>query len=528
MAFPKCALLLTLLQIGVAKADPGPLAPPNSDYRWANAAAVEKWHDLKFGLRIHWGLYGAQGVGPESWPLNENAKNASFLKNYWESAKTFNPKKYDPDAWIALMKRAGLKYFDFTTKHHEGFSMFDTKTKVHDCWDFETSGSSTQFAGIKACGDAASGDGIAFSSTEAFGRDITGELIAAARKGGIEPGLYFSHIDWFDADMRIDQWNPLGTGLCKGQACDPAKYSKTANSTEWARFVLRHRAQMMEVLTKYGEVLEMSFDMNFPAEFDADMYDTMQLARSLAPNTLFRGRGMGGYKGTCNERTTACGMGDYETPEETFPDSPIPGNWQVIYHGSHFMSFDPNPANYVNGSFIVWHLADIVSKGGLMEIGYGPDANGEFHPKAVEALEYAGQWLSTNGEAIYATQPMPQHWNDTASSMVRYTRSKNSSTIYAIALSGFGSAPLPVDGKLQLACVKPAPGGAMHLLGYETETTREPLPVQWVQQGDMAIVTIPSDLAEHPAVMAPGLVLKFQGVPQSCAHADSDSSAVMI
>merc|ERR1712151_1135325 len=135
--------------------------------------------------------------------------------------------------------------------------------------------------------------------------------------------------------------------------------------------------------------------------------------------------------------------------------------------------------------------------GGLMQIGYGPDADGKFHPKAVEALEYAGRWLDTNGEAIYATQAMPMHWNDTASSMVRYTRRKgNSSTIYATVLSGFGSAELPQDRKLPLACVQPHPASRIELLGYNSEETRQPIDVQWEPEAasGMTIVTIPPDL----------------------------------
>eukprot|EP00658_Telonema_sp_P-2_P050948 TRINITY_DN3898_c0_g2_i1.p1 TRINITY_DN3898_c0_g2~~TRINITY_DN3898_c0_g2_i1.p1 ORF type:complete len:313 (+),score=61.69 TRINITY_DN3898_c0_g2_i1:432-1370(+) len=310
--------------------------------------------------------------------------------------------------------------------------------------------------------------------------------------------------------MRIDQWNPLGTGLCKGQPCDPGNYSQASCPAEWNRFVLRHRAQIMEVLTKYGEILEISFDMNFPPEFDSAMFDTVRLAREVAPKTLFRGRGMGGYKGDCNDKTTACGMGDYETPEEVFPDKPLPGNWQVIYHGSNFMSFDPNPANYQNGSFIVWHLVDIVSKGGLMEIGYGPDAEGEFHPKAVEALEYAGRWLATNGEAIYSTRPMASRWNDTASSMVRYTRSKDNIWVYASMLVGFGSAGLEHQNSLPLADVTPKPGSAVRLFGYEDEATRQPINVEWRREGNLTVITVPGDLEDHPAVMGPGYVFKIQ------------------
>ena len=261
-----------------------------------------------------------------------------------------------------------------------------------------------------------------------------------------------------------------------------------------------------------------SFDMNFPSAFNEDMLHTVMLAREVAPNTLFRGRGMGGYKGACNPVTSPCGMGDYETPEETFPDKPLPGNWQVIYHGSSFMSFDPNPANYQNGSFIVWHLVDIVSKGGLMQIGYGPDANGQFHPKAVEALEYAGRWLDTNGESIFATVPMADHWNDTASSMVRYTRTKTHDAVYATVLSGFGSLPVPADSRVKLACVDLLSAGWVTMLGYIDEATRRPKLVVWTpgEQGGI-VVTIPDDLDQHPSMMEPGLVFKIQGgVERDC------------
>ena len=224
------------------------------------------------------------------------------------------------------------------------------------------------------------------------------------------------------------------------------------------------------------------------------------LARQLAPNTLFRGRGIGGKR-------EDGGYGDYDTPEETFPDKPIPGNWQVIYHGSHFMSYDPDPTHYVSGDFIIWHLTDIVSKGGLMQIGYGPDRDGEFHPLAVKALKQTGAWLRVNGAAIYDTRAMPQHWNDTSSAFVRYTRSKDNATVFAIALTGFGG-PEQLPPTISLACVVPEEGSTVQLLGH-------PGGVQWTRSsGGDTVLTVPQLSGKE---LGPGYVFEIKGTPaESC------------
>ena len=204
----------------------GPHAPIRPDYRWADEKAVETWRDMKFGLRIHWGLYAENGMGPESWPLKYNKTNTTFLKWWWDQANTFDPKEFDAEKWITMMNNAGVKYFDFTTKHHEGFSMYDTNTRIYECWAFGEDGT---FQGIKSCESKDDAEGIAFSITEHTGRDIVDELVRAARAGGVKPGLYFSHIDWFDPAMRIDENNPLGTGACVNRPCDPALYNRSTD-----------------------------------------------------------------------------------------------------------------------------------------------------------------------------------------------------------------------------------------------------------------------------------------------------------
>jgi hypothetical protein len=175
---------------GSAQQQEPTIGPVDPDYKYASAAAVERWNDLKFGLRIHWGLYAIQGIGQESWPLYANkpqpdeaptiywmnklcgpdaaAKGVgcqAYEAWYYGQAASWNPKQYDAAMWIALMKRAGVKYFDFTAKHCEGFAMYDTATVMHDCWDWDATGQKPP--GVKACDTPHH-----YSSVETFGRDV--------------------------------------------------------------------------------------------------------------------------------------------------------------------------------------------------------------------------------------------------------------------------------------------------------------------------------------------------------------------
>jgi alpha-L-fucosidase len=333
------------------------IGPVNPDYRYASASAVERWHDMKFGLRIHWGLYAAQGIGQESWPLFANKPLSdegatiywldklcgagssangtgcqAYEQWYYAQANSWRPTGFDAAQWIALMNRAGVKYFDFTAKHCEGYSMYETDTLVRDCWDWDTTGNNPP--GINPCTQPRH-----YSSHESMGRDFVGELISEARKGGILPGLYFSHADWHDPNLRLDSINPVVQGHvkpgCVGAPCDPQFYNRSTSPESWERGVLRHRAQLLELLTKYGELFELSLDVGLQSTrnraFNADMQQTIMEMRAVAPNTLFRQRGIGG-----TQLTPTAGYGDYSTPEEHFPSTGIPGNWQVIYHGTQY------------------------------------------------------------------------------------------------------------------------------------------------------------------------------------------------
>ncbi|HLV79177.1 MAG TPA: alpha-L-fucosidase, partial [Chthonomonadaceae bacterium] len=374
--------LLQALALGAAL--PGMRAqegePVDLDYRHASPQALERWRDLKYGLRIHWGIYSIWAGGPESWPLTRHDR--SWQGRYCRLYRTWDPDGFDADAWTDMMVRCGFRFFDFTAKHHDGFSLYDTRTRVNRRFIY----SGPNAGGIEACE-------LAYSMMETpFRRDVVQALIEAGRRRGLAPGLYFSHIDWYDADFRMDSWNPNRD----------KNYSPQTDPEGWARFTRRHRAQIRELLTRYGPLCELSLDMSLPPDAWPAMKETIKMARRLQPDCLFRNRGIGTY-------------GDYHTPENWVPDSPrskeSPLPWQVIHTLGRYMSYDPDPSAYRSGAWIVSNLADIVAKGGLFMVGIGPDGNGRFHPKALEAVEEAGAWLKINGEAIYGTRPWT-YWQE--------------------------------------------------------------------------------------------------------------------
>jgi alpha-L-fucosidase len=429
---------------------------PNPDYSQASEAARAAFREMKFGVRIHWGVYAKLGYGENaSWPFVRADNGHPALDNkgrqaYQQFYKTFNPTNFNADAWMDLFQTNGVKVVAFTTKHHDGFSMFDTHARVARRVNWMAPGGPK----IEDCD-------FAYSIMDApFHRDIVKEITDSAHRHGIKIDLYFSHPDWYDADFRPFADHPLHDRL------DPA-----AHPEQWEHFVQRHRQQLTELLTQYGKIDLMCLDQYFDQTAWLDLRQTIKIIRRLQPDVMFRCRGIGNY-------------GDYYTPEQFIPgaraNTDMP--WMVIYplvNGDGIWTYEPDAGKYKDGAWIVTNLVDTVAKGGNFMVGFGPDATGLFHPKAIAALQYVGAWFKTNGEAIFNTHPLPgDGWKD--GDNLRFTQSDLGSIIYAIAFQWPGD-------ELVLHTVKLPPGATVRLLG-----TTEALP--WRQEADATVISLPAHL----------------------------------
>lgn len=451
---------------------------PIEQYHWAPDRAVEAFKDLKFGLRIHWGIYSLFGRPGESWPFLTLPFDER--QNYNQAYTTWNPSEFDADSWMNLCEEAGLKMFAFTTKHHEGFSMFDTKTRVRN----RANWTAARRPIIEDCN-------LAYSIMETpFRRDVVRELASAAHRRNIKIDLYYSHSDWYDADFRPYGWHPLQVpsspklwgwqgseeefwSQMKKRMADRLLVVADPTTEEVKRMVERHRTQLAELLTQYGTIDMMCLDIFWGPSVWPQMRETVLKIRELQPDVMLRARGIGNY-------------GDYFTPEGFVPatkeTTKMP--WFVIYPLGSSFSYESDSGKYKGAKWIIDNLVDTCAKGGNFMVGVGPNGQGSFHPIAVSQLKETGKWLRINGEGIYATRPRPgTFWSER--DCLRFTRSKDNRVVYCFALTWPGKV-------LEIKSLESRKIRSVEMLGCHKKFEYRRDPARGL------VVTIPDEI-QHPS-----------------------------
>jgi alpha-L-fucosidase len=236
-----------------------------------------------------------------------------------------------------------------------------------------------------------------------------------------------------------------------------------------ARMMTRHRAQLEELLTHYGEIHMISLDQWLGPKVWPQLRETILHLRKLQPDVMLRARGIGNY-------------GDYYTPEGF-----VPGNkentgmpWMVIYPLANGFSYDADSSHYKGAGWIVHNIIDTAAKGGSFQVGVGPGGNGRFHPTAIEQLRQAGGWLRVCGEGIYATRERTGDlWREGDS--IRFTRAKDNRTIYVWALAWPGKT-------LRLQSVQPRRDSTIRMFGYSE-------PLKWTYDSTAGLtIQLPESL----------------------------------
>ena len=336
---------------------------------------LEWFQDQKLGLMMHWGPYSQLGI-VESWALSDGDADWSrdgidwevtgedFKKEYFGLNKTFHPIRFEPEKWADLAKEAGMKYLLFTTKHHDGFCMWDTAYS-----DYKITAPDCPFHTHKYA-------------------DICAHLFESFRKRGIGIAAYFSKADWH-VDSYWKEDTPRGKFKNRGPSYRPEE-----DPQEWERFVTFTQNQIRELGTGYGRLDAMWFDAGWVCARngqDIRLGGVIEEVRKVQPGML------------CADRTVGGPYENYVTPEQCVPESPLSIPWEsCITLGTSF-SFKYED-EYKSPREVICLLADIVVKGGNLAINVGPQPDGRIPAGAVRTLKEMGAWLSEYGEAIYGTR----------------------------------------------------------------------------------------------------------------------------
>jgi alpha-L-fucosidase len=363
-------MLTSLLAVAALSAAAPPPPPPfdiTAETPQARDVRMAWWREARFGMFIHWGLYaipagewnGKEHPGAGEWLMNHARIRPA---DYEPLRDRFDPVDFDAKRWVEIAKSAGMRYIVITSKHHDGFCLWDSKLTD---WDI---------AGTP------------------FRRDILKELAAACRDAGIRLCFYHSIMDWTHPDyLPRRPWD-----------------DRPADGASFDRYKEYLKGQLAELLSgEYGDVGILWFDGEWENTWShEDGVEIDDFVRSLKPDLIVNNRVDVGREGMQGMTRGGKYRGDYGTPEQEIPATGLPGiDWETCMTMNGSWGFHRTDRNWKSDETLIRMLVDIASKGGNFLLNVGPDERGRIPEASVERLAAMGRWLDVNGEAIYGTGP---------------------------------------------------------------------------------------------------------------------------
>ena len=417
------------------------------------------FEDQKFGLFIHWGIY-CRWDCCESWPLvpdddwaradsmkcwtDRDKDIKRFQRDYWDLNKTFNPVNFNPDTWAAAAKYAGMKYVNFTTKHHDGFCMWDTKTT-----DYRMTGPDCPFHDDPRA-------------------DVTKEVFNAFRNRDFAISCYFSKSDW----KSPHYWKPGKEALSRNP-----NYDTHEEADLWQNFITYTHRQIEELMTGYGPIdcLWLDGGQVRPPDQDIQMDRIAAMARHHQPGLIIVDRTVGGQ------------FENVLTPERQIPDAPLGHPWESCLTMANDWCYTPGDT-YKPAHELIRMLVETVAKGGNLLLGVGPKPDGTLTAEAMERLKTIGSWMQINSQAIHGTRAIHPY----ADGNIRFTTKDNH--VYAIILPA--TPQTQPDKQITINTILPPKDSKVYLLGHEK-------PLDWHLTDRNANMTLPSHITpqEQPAVL---------------------------
>ncbi len=379
---------------------------------------LEWFKDMKFALMVHWGLYNQLGIIP-SWGMVDNQAHWSrspeefgpganwtddanrLRKEYTELINSFNPIRFNPDDWAEFAKENCFQYLIFTTKHHDGFCMWDTKQTDHK----------------------ATSEKCPFHTHERA--DIVKEVFDAFRKKGIAIGAYFSKPDFHCEDY----WEPE---KCQKNetTCRPT-YDIKANPEKWEAFINYTHKQIEELTSDYGKIDILWLDGGICSAnrgFDIRIEEAIEKARKINPELIIA------------DRTAETEHENYITPELEIPEHVLNIPWESCMTLGHSFQYVYDD-DYKSPSEVINMLLEIVCKGGNLALNISPQPDGRLPKNAIKTVRVVGEWLRKYGETIFKTRPCAPYKKDD----IFFTQTE--SFVYAVAKNFSGV--IPYDGQIR-------------------------------------------------------------------------------